>query len=349
VPYLIKFKLLCVVVIGLALSAAVAHAEPPSVGAVQSDASGLPALAERADGKTLTQRSLSAVGQAASKIGGALNTGAQAFGSGMQRVTGRAAALIEHAREAMGVPYRWGGTSAQSGFDCSGFVRAMVQETIGKLLPHHAADQAAVTQRIDKDELKPGDLVFFNTVRRRAYSHVGIYMGDGQFIHAPARGESVRIDSLSETYWQKHFEGARRVLFGDSFTDGSSFDAGLPGLPARQQAAALPDTMNKDGTDSASAADPAAETNVADANSSSGPPATDTNTSAASAAIATEPSVAESDSVQSPAPKRSSVVRPHTRKHAAIHKGGQRGKFKTGSKKQGSRHPGAGTSRKTHR
>ena len=84
----------------------------------------------------------------------------------------------------LGVPYRRGGNSADTGFDCSGFVRAMYEQTIGLLLPRRANEQAAATQAIDKKDLQPGDLVFFNTMKR-AFSHVGIYVGEGKFIHSP--------------------------------------------------------------------------------------------------------------------------------------------------------------------
>nr|MBP8287624.1 C40 family peptidase [Rhodoferax sp.] len=81
-------------------------------------------------------------------------------------------------------------------------------------LPRRADQQAAATQKIDKTELQPGDLVFFNTMRR-AFSHVGIYIGDGQFVHAPKPGSSVRVDNMAQSYWTRRFDGARRVLSND--------------------------------------------------------------------------------------------------------------------------------------
>ena len=126
-----------------------------------------------------------------------------------QRVGNQASELVVNAMGFLGVPYKRGGTGV-SGFDCSGFVRAMYASTLGLVLPHNAKEQAAVTQTIDKDELQPGDLVFFNTLRR-AFSHVGIYVGDGKFIHAPRPGKAVRMDDMREAYWQKRFNGARRV------------------------------------------------------------------------------------------------------------------------------------------
>lgn len=118
--------------------------------------------------------------------------------------------VINTAMSMIGVPYKFGGSSAKSGFDCSGFVRAIYQETVGHLLPRKAHDQAKSTEKIDKKELRPGDLVFFNTMRR-AFSHVGIYVGNGEFIHAPSRGKGVRVENMDNSYWSKRFNGARRV------------------------------------------------------------------------------------------------------------------------------------------
>ena len=118
--------------------------------------------------------------------------------------------LITQAMGMIGIPYRRGGTSAETGFDCSGFVRAIYAQAAGHLLPRVAHEQAKATKKIEKRELVPGDLVFFNTMRR-AFSHVGIYVGDGKFIHAPSRGKTVRVESMHSSYWVKRFNGARRV------------------------------------------------------------------------------------------------------------------------------------------
>ena len=125
-------------------------------------------------------------------------------------LTERASELVVNAMGFLGVPYRRGGNSIETGFDCSGFVRAMYQQTVGLLLPRSADQQAAATQTIEKSELKPGDLVFFNTMRR-AFSHVGIYVGDNKFIHSPKPGAEVRVDDMRSGYWQTRFNGARRV------------------------------------------------------------------------------------------------------------------------------------------
>lgn len=127
-----------------------------------------------------------------------------------QNVSNKASELVVNAMGFLGVPYKRGGNTVETGFDCSGFVRAIYEQSIGLLLPRRAEQQAAATQRIDKTELQPGDLVFFNTMRR-AFSHVGIYVGDGKFIHSPKPGAEVRVESMGVSYWQRRFDGARRV------------------------------------------------------------------------------------------------------------------------------------------
>lgn len=122
----------------------------------------------------------------------------------------RASGLVVNAMGFLGVPYKYGGNSAETGFDCSGFVRAVFEQSVGKVLPRRADQQAASTQAIDRSELKPGDLVFFNTMKR-AFSHVGIYVGDGKFIHSPRAGSHVRVEDMRVAYWQTRFNGARRV------------------------------------------------------------------------------------------------------------------------------------------
>ncbi len=127
-----------------------------------------------------------------------------------QSVGEKASDLVVNAMGFLGVPYRRGGTDADTGFDCSGFVRSMFEQTVGLVLPRRARDQAAVTEKIDKQDLKPGDLVFFNTMRQ-TFSHVGIYVGDNKFIHSPKPGQQVRVDDMRQAYWERRFTGARRV------------------------------------------------------------------------------------------------------------------------------------------
>jgi cell wall-associated NlpC family hydrolase len=127
-----------------------------------------------------------------------------------QTVSEKASLLVFTSIGFLGVPYRRGGNSVETGFDCSGFVKAMFEQTVGMVLPRKAEQQAAATEKIDKADLKPGDLVFFNTMRK-AFSHVGIYIGEGKFIHSPKPGSEVRVEDMSLSYWSRRFDGARRV------------------------------------------------------------------------------------------------------------------------------------------
>ena len=127
-----------------------------------------------------------------------------------QSVSNKASELVVNAMGFLGVPYKRGGNTVETGFDCSGFVRAMYEQSIGLILPRRAEQQAAATQNIEKSELKPGDLVFFNTLNR-TFSHVGIYVGEGRFIHSPKPGAQVRVENMSVSYWASRFDGARRV------------------------------------------------------------------------------------------------------------------------------------------
>lgn len=126
------------------------------------------------------------------------------------KMEAKASELVVNAMAFLGVPYKRGGTSSDTGFDCSGFVRAIFEQTAGLVLPRRANEQAAASQKIDRSDLQPGDLVFFNTMRR-AFSHVGIYVGEGKFIHSPKPGAEVRVESMSVSYWARRFDGARRV------------------------------------------------------------------------------------------------------------------------------------------
>lgn len=132
-----------------------------------------------------------------------------------QNMSSAASDLVVNAMGFLGVRYKYGGNDPDEGVDCSGFVRAIYEQTLGMVLPRRAAEQARATQTISRDELKPGDLVFFNTMRS-AFSHVGIYIGDNKFIHAPRTGAQVRVEDMRESYWVKRFNGARRVDAGAS-------------------------------------------------------------------------------------------------------------------------------------
>ena len=111
----------------------------------------------------------------------------------------------------IGVDYRFGGDSPEGGLDCSGLVRYVFQQVTGVTLPRTSKELSRLGNRVATGDLQPGDLVFFNT-RRFQFSHVGIYLGENRFIHAPNTGSEVEIAQLSEAYWQKHFNGARRLV-----------------------------------------------------------------------------------------------------------------------------------------
>ncbi len=111
----------------------------------------------------------------------------------------------------IGVNYKWGGNNPDGGLDCSGLVRYVFQQVTGVTLPRTSREMGRMGEKIAMKDLMPGDLVFFNT-RRFAYSHVGIYLGDNRFIHAPNRGSEVEIVQITDAYWRKHFNGARRLV-----------------------------------------------------------------------------------------------------------------------------------------
>jgi cell wall-associated NlpC family hydrolase len=119
--------------------------------------------------------------------------------------------LVDRSLNFLGVPYRFGGTSPLTGFDCSGFVGKVFADALGFGMPRTAAEMAQMGEQVNRAELKPGDLVFFNTMRR-AFSHVGIYLGNNQFVHAPSTGGVVRVEDMRINYWAARYDGARRVL-----------------------------------------------------------------------------------------------------------------------------------------
>jgi cell wall-associated NlpC family hydrolase len=128
----------------------------------------------------------------------------------VDRASASAQDAIDQALDLLGIRYRRGGSSPESGFDCSGFVNHVFREGLGLMLPRSSKEMSKSGEFVAKDELRPGDLVFFNTMRS-AFSHVGIYLGDNQFVHAPRAGGRVRIEDLRESYWIKRFNGARRI------------------------------------------------------------------------------------------------------------------------------------------
>ena len=133
-------------------------------------------------------------------------------------VTVKSDELINRAMEVIGVRYRWDAELPQSGLDGSSFVAYVFKDKLGFLLPRKSTQMSRVGKPITREELQPGDLVFFNTMRL-TFSHVGIYVGDNKFIHSPSKGTSVRVDDLSSLYWDKRFDGARRLDGSDNLGD----------------------------------------------------------------------------------------------------------------------------------
>ena len=118
--------------------------------------------------------------------------------------------VVLRALSLLGVNYRFGGNTPEDGLDCSGFVRLVVKDALGLILPRRSEEISHASKEIVSDDLKPGDLVFFNTLKK-TFSHVGIYIGNNQFIHSPSSGNSIRVDTLDKQYWNSRFNGARRI------------------------------------------------------------------------------------------------------------------------------------------
>jgi cell wall-associated NlpC family hydrolase len=120
--------------------------------------------------------------------------------------------LVETARSFIGLPYRWGCSSVEKGFDCSGLTMAVYQLN-GLNLPRSSREQYSAGIPVEKDEMKKGDLVFFATSKSKRVSHVGIYTGDNKFIHAPGKGKRIRVSSLSSRYYETRYAGAKTFFW----------------------------------------------------------------------------------------------------------------------------------------
>lgn len=118
--------------------------------------------------------------------------------------------IISRALGLIGIKYKMGGASEETGFDCSGFVGHVFREVMGLVLPRSSYDMVNTGEPVEKSALKPGDLVFFHTMQR-AFSHVGIYIGDNKFVHAPRTGKKIRVEDMRGSYWAKRYNGARRL------------------------------------------------------------------------------------------------------------------------------------------
>ena len=134
------------------------------------------------------------------------------FGSSLPGVpTSSVANVVDRAHALLGTPYKWGGTSAEQGFDCSSFLVYLFKTEANIHIPRTtAAMHRSTAATVKRNELKPGDAVFFKGNGRGQVSHVGLYIGEGKFIHSPRTGKNVRIDSLSNNYWNKNYTGAKR-------------------------------------------------------------------------------------------------------------------------------------------
>ncbi len=132
--------------------------------------------------------------------------------------SGRAQEVLVIALSLTGVKYRYGGDSPETGFDCSGFVRYVFQQAASLTLPHSTRAISKLGQVISMEQLQPGDLVFFDTLKS-AFSHVGIYLGSDRFIHAPSAGGSINVVSMHDTYWAKRYNGARRLEISKASAD----------------------------------------------------------------------------------------------------------------------------------
>lgn len=135
-----------------------------------------------------------------------------AFGASLQGIKPTSIDdVIDRAHELLGTPYKWGGTSAEQGFDCSSLLVYLFKTEANIQIPRTtAAMHRSTAQTIKREALKPGDAVFFKGNGRGQVSHVGLYIGQGKFIHSPRTGKNVRIDTLSNSYWNKHYTTAKR-------------------------------------------------------------------------------------------------------------------------------------------
>lgn len=139
-----------------------------------------------------------------------LALGACASDKPVQAQRGDAGSFTSYARSLIGTPYKYGGNSPKAGFDCSGYVGHVYRHSLGINLPRSAVEISHVGKPVHPNDLRAGDLVFFNTLQRK-FSHVGIYLGDDRFIHAPSSGGSVSVENILSDYWRRNYNGARRI------------------------------------------------------------------------------------------------------------------------------------------
>jgi len=151
------------------------------------------------------------------------------------RATSTAQELVLYSMGLIGIRYVFGGRTPETGFDCSGLVRYVFDRVTGRSLPYTSYEMASLGTQVSSSDLQPGDLVFYNT-RGRRNSHVGIYIGDGKFIHAPRSGTEVRIEDMRQAYWDRRFTGARRAEPAATGAPGATTPVARPertGTPSR--------------------------------------------------------------------------------------------------------------------
>src|SRR5690606_11327338 len=133
------------------------------------------------------------------------------YGSNQHNTNHAGQEIASTALDFLGINYRYGGENPNTGFDCSGLVSYVDEKSLGLKLPRQSAQMASFGESVKRSQLEEGDLVFFNT-RGARFSHVGIYLGDNKFVHAPRTGAVVRVEDMTVSYWKKRYNGARRII-----------------------------------------------------------------------------------------------------------------------------------------
>lgn len=189
----------------LALAALPAFADPTVGGMVADTADASTETRATPESMSLSDRAL----MLASDINRLLVPGSRSASTTQAPATGRAQSVLSRAFALLGTPYRWGGTSTD-GFDCSGLVGYVFRNALGIELPRVSRDMARTGTQVERSQLTAGDLVFFST-HSGGVDHVGIYVGEGKFLHAPRTGRDVTVSNLDSGYWNSKFVSARRV------------------------------------------------------------------------------------------------------------------------------------------
>ncbi|GAB6195159.1 C40 family peptidase [Lysobacter xanthus] len=192
----------------LALAALPAFADPVNTAGMGADSADTPADTRAAlpDSMSLSDRAL----MLASDINRLIAPGARSATATQGAATGRVQSVLSRAFALLGTPYRWGGTSPDGGFDCSGLVGYVFRNALGIELPRVSREMAQTGAQVDRNQMTAGDLVFFST-HSSGVDHVGIYIGEGKFLHAPRTGRDVTVSNLDTGYWSGKFVSARRV------------------------------------------------------------------------------------------------------------------------------------------